>query len=302
MAWSLSLRSGICSRSWMKRFTASNLATSPGSKPSESCRINLSLFGWRNSTLISALPGPSWETCWKVDQHRYEILQNNASTHRFFDTKDFVDQRGLSTSRLWQVGYYAVEKWIIFDTFPTTNIRNLQEVDGHCQRWRNRGVSGAHWEHSAVTSSTVERRGGSWTGALLPGSIAEEPSGSEYRSLNNELVTMEKRRCKLILPVQSFRETCLPHWQSPKYRSIMFPIASMLSCHERRLSIDFTDFDYRPMPRHIRWHGSLSQKLSIDLPRCIDVLRLEMALMVPNLVCTMQVLSAMVARPTLHTH
>ena len=63
MTWSLVLGSiSLRVRSSMKRFTVSNLSFSPGSKPSESCKINRLLLLWRNSVLIFAFPGQSWET------------------------------------------------------------------------------------------------------------------------------------------------------------------------------------------------------------------------------------------------
>jgi len=76
MTWSLALGDiSLRVRSTMKRFTVSNFATSPGSNPSESCKINRLLLLWRNSVSISAFPGFLWETSCLEDQTAERMMR-----------------------------------------------------------------------------------------------------------------------------------------------------------------------------------------------------------------------------------
>ena len=109
MAWSLSLSWDILLRSSMKRLTMLKLASSPGSKPWESCKIKWTFSSWKNSKLMSALPGSPWETCcwkeWSASEiiHNQLILQRRWHRILYWSAKTFHIPSNIST-----VDYFLV--------------------------------------------------------------------------------------------------------------------------------------------------------------------------------------------------
>jgi hypothetical protein len=121
----------------MKHLTMLKLASSAGSKPWESCKIKWTFSSWKNSKLMSALPGSPWETCCWKEWLALEIIHNHLILQRrwhrilYWSVKTFHIPSNIH--RLLITFSWSREEMCSRRTFPITNIRNLVNKGEHTQ-------------------------------------------------------------------------------------------------------------------------------------------------------------------------